>query len=62
MGCSGLTLSRSILSLSDSWRNSAVGMCDAQRRSRPLIPRIPLNGHGPNLIQESRHVSHHSPP
>jgi hypothetical protein len=29
MGCSGLTLSRSILSLSDSWRNSAVGTCDS---------------------------------
>jgi hypothetical protein len=29
MGCSGLTLSRSTLSLSDSWRNSAVEMCDS---------------------------------
>ena len=62
MGCSGLTLSRSILSLSDFWRNSAVGLATRQRRSPPLIPRIILNGYGPNLIQESGHVSHHGPP
>jgi hypothetical protein len=62
MGCSGLTLSRSIPSLSDSWRNSAVEMCDSSAALAAAHTANPFEWVGPNLIQESAHVSHHSPP
>jgi len=62
MGCFGLTLSRSILSLSDSLRNSAVGMCDSSAVLAAADTAHPLDGYEPHLIQGSGHVSHHSPP
>jgi hypothetical protein len=46
MGCSGLTLSRSILSLSDSWRNSAIGMCDSSAGLAAADTHILLMGTG----------------